>query len=95
MGETKRELCRCHHIVINLCLGGAGTTVMERRIDVAFGAMCVTHGSSLPLILLTACSPLHTYGCNIQHDDIFSLFELSPMRRVGVRGAGCISILGT
>lgn len=41
MGEMKGELCkevRCHHILINPYLGGAGTTAMERRIDVGLGA---------------------------------------------------------
>lgn len=41
MGEMKGELCkevRCHHILINLYLGGAGTGAMERRIDAGLGA---------------------------------------------------------
>lgn len=41
MGEMKGGLCkevRCHHILINLYLGGAGTAAMERRIDVGLGA---------------------------------------------------------
>lgn len=41
MGEMKGGLCkevRCHHILINLYLGGAGTTAMERRLDVGSGA---------------------------------------------------------
>lgn len=37
----KGDLCkevRCHHILINLYLGGAGATAMERRIDAGLGA---------------------------------------------------------
>lgn len=64
MAETKGQLCkevRCHHILINLYPGGGRTTVMEGRIDIGLGAVrvceCVTHGLSLPVILLSACSP--------------------------------------
>lgn len=64
MAQTKGDLCkevRCHHILINLFLGGAGATVMERPVHSGLGAIClcerVTHGLSLPVILLTACSP--------------------------------------
>lgn len=100
-GWDKGELCkevRCHHILINLYLGGAGTAFMERSIGNGLGAIhvceCVTHGLSLAAILLAACSPWSTFICTIWCDEIFSLLELSLMRRVAVCCVGYISIPG-
>lgn len=97
MGEMKGELCkevRCHHILINLYLGGAATTAMERHIDVGLGAtvyvsvshrVCPCRSSSSQHVLLNTRMVV-TFGMM----NIFSLLELSPMGRVGVMAPGAL-----
>lgn len=99
MAQAKGDLCkevRCHHILINLFLGwGLAPQSWSALSTVDWELSACASVSHMVCPCRSSYSQhasLDTYACNTWWDEIFSLLERSPMRRVGVSSAGCISI---